>query len=84
MLCLVKGAESFVVHKVVTLGLPHADEGRLYLEDGGERVLHVMTDLREGEAANALRVELAKRSGRNSEYDRAILHTKDGADTNGS
>jgi hypothetical protein len=65
------------MHKTIKLGLSHAEEGNVYFETGGNRVLYVHTDIHEGKVADALRIELAKRGGRNGEYDFAILYTAD-------
>jgi hypothetical protein len=63
------------VHKAIPLNHFYAKEGKVYLEAGGRRVLHVFPDLPECAATIALRLELTKRAGRGAEYDDVIVHT---------
>ena len=64
------------MHQDVALGLPHAREGKVYLEDGGCRVLHVwpQIDQEDVTAVAALRQELDGLLGGLHGYDRIELH----------
>ncbi len=66
------------MHQDVALNLSHAREGKLYLEDGGRRVLHVWSDLsqEDAKALSGLRAELAKLVGGLHGYDGIVLHPK--------
>jgi hypothetical protein len=63
------------VHKVIPLNHFYAKEGKVYLEAGDRRVLHVFPDLPECAATIALRLELTKGAGRDAEYDHVVIHT---------
>jgi hypothetical protein len=64
------------MHQIVELGLRHAPQGNLYLEDGGRRVLHVFPDLssEDAQALADLRTELEKLVGGLHGYDECIIH----------
>ncbi|HTV34753.1 MAG TPA: hypothetical protein VME69_16950, partial [Methylocella sp.] len=70
------------LHQIVNLNLPHAQERKLYLENGGRRVLHVFPDLlySETQKLEALRDSLNKLLGGLHGYDECIVHTKDKSD----
>ena len=66
------------MHQIVELNLPHAMEGKLYLEEGGRRVLHVFAGLSADdlEAIERLKKSLAKRVGGLHGYDECVVHLK--------
>jgi hypothetical protein len=68
------------LHEVIALDHPDAKEGKVYLEAGGVRVLHVFTGLPKCITTMSLRMDLLKRDGRDAEYDDVIVHTKDESD----
>lgn len=67
------------MHQIVALGLPHAPQGKLYLEDAG-RVLHIFSDLRSDQSAEirALVTALEPRIGAQQDFDEVVIHLEDG------
>ncbi len=66
------------MHQIVELGLPYAPDGRVYLEDGGRRILRVFPDLssEDIQAISGLRAELDKLIGGLHGYDECIIHLR--------
>ena len=67
------------MHQDVALNIPHAREGKLYLEDG-LHVLHVWSDLSQEDAkVSKLRSELTELLGGLHGYDSFVLHLREEA-----
>ena len=68
------------MHRDVALNIPHARDGKLYLESG-RHVLLVWSDLSQEEDAkvSGLRSELAKLVGGLHGYDSIVLHLREEA-----